>query len=107
MDKWKHYSRCELKSEDCFDCPYDDCIATIDDINRQDSEVKAQQRQARTDEIVRLWNEGAGLYKAEDIAKKYNMTVHGIMSLLRTQRKKGVYVWQSNRSKLQEERNRK
>jgi hypothetical protein len=104
---WKHYSRCSGTSEDCFNCPYPDCIATADDINRQDAEAKARQRQERTDEIVRLWNEGEGQYKIEDIAKRYDMTVHGIMTLLRTQRKKGVYVWQSNRSKLQEERNRK
>ena len=26
---------CELKEPDCFNCPYDDCIASTEDIKRQ------------------------------------------------------------------------
>lgn len=96
-----HYRRCQLGSKDCFDCPFEDCIATADDINRQDAEDTARRREERAKKVVKLWNEGQGRYTAEDIAKLYGMSPTGILSMLRTQEKKGVYVWRSERSRKQ------
>ena len=78
--------RCLQDEPDCEHCPYPDCIATFNDINRQNRVQKEKERIARNARIVELWE--GGMDKS-DIAELVGEPFSTVTGVIQTERKRG------------------
>ena len=66
--------RCELNVPDCFNCPYPECYASLEDINRQEAIKNKQleniELEKRNALIIELYNSG---YKNNEIVNHLRM----------------------------------
>lgn len=80
---------CLSDNPDCFNCPFPDCYATLDDINRQNACEDRKAMKARNKVIVEMWNSGVC---TNEIGKAYNLTQSAILKILKKERKNGTEV---------------
>ena len=80
---------CLSDNPDCFNCPYPDCYATLDDINRQNAYDDRKVKKERNKIIVQMWNSGISMV---DIGKAYNLTPSTIGYILKKERDNGTEV---------------
>lgn len=86
----KEGSRCKSNDPmDCFSCPYDDCIASGIDINRQNAAIAKKDREERDKRIVSMWNQG---YSIEHLCAEFNMGPSRMKHILYEARKREVNV---------------
>ena len=80
---------CLEDDPDCFNCPFPDCYATLQDINRQNAYEDNKAMKERNKAIVDLWNFGVSM---SDIGRVYHMTPASIGYILKKERESGEYV---------------
>lgn len=73
-------SRCLEYEPDCEHCKYHDCIATYDDVKRQEAYKNEKYYKKRNENIVNAFKGGATV---DGLAEKYDMSNSGILYILR------------------------
>ncbi len=71
---------CAADVPDCEHCPYPDCMATIQDINRQEAIKSKAWMEKRNKSIVDDFRCGATV---EGLSEKYGICKSGILHILR------------------------
>lgn len=88
----KEKSRCPFDDPNaCFTCPFDDCKATLKDMNRQYAAQKSIMLKRRNEEIVDAFNKGA---TPEGLGDRYGLEAVTIIGILN---KSGINVRSKNR----------
>ena len=82
----KKTEKCIENQPDCFNCPYDDCVATYKDIVRQDKYRDHKAVEERNEKVVSLWNEGM---TQALIAEKLALNATTVQSIISIERRKG------------------
>lgn len=77
MSKKKSY--CPYDDPDCFNCPFDDCKASLVDLNRQQAVQKKKELAERNRIIVDSFKKGASV---KGLADRYGITEHAIIVVL-------------------------
>ena len=79
--------RCVENEPDCFNCPYPECIATMDDINRQEAIRSKKEKQAivkaRNAAIIEAFKCGA---TTKELCKMFNLSAGVICEIVRPYR---------------------
>ena len=74
---------CHFDVPDCFSCPYPECYATLQDINRQEvirnKEMDKKRIEERNKKIIELHNQGI---RNKDIAIQLNVTKAVVQKVL-------------------------
>ena len=78
---------CNFDHPDCFNCPYDDCIATLKDIAKQSAAEVHDRNNERNDKIIELWNSGMD---QKYIAERMNLTRSTVSNVVVRARKNGL-----------------
>ena len=76
---------CEFINPDCMNCPYEDCIATTEDIFRQNSFRANAERAERNRKIVKMRMDG---YKMREIAERFKMNIQTVSTIVRIEGRK-------------------
>lgn len=79
-------SKCLSYEPDCENCPYQDCIASYDDVKRQLAYKNLEIMKKRNADIVYAYQHGATL---DGLSIKYDMSKSGLLYILR---KNGIKI---------------
>ena len=75
---------CPFKEPDCFNCPYEDCIATVKDINRQNRIQTEKEEYAarvlRNKDIIKAYEIGVSI---EALCSMYSLSISQIRSIIK------------------------
>lgn len=74
---------CKEDEPDCLNCPFPDCIATMEDINRQNRIQTEKERQEemrkRNEQILGLYKEG---FDVITIGERFNLTRNRVYHII-------------------------
>lgn len=76
----KEKSRCPYDEPDCFNCPFDDCKASLIDINRQQAVQTRKEKAKRDKEIISLYLQGTSM---SGLAERYLMDPANVRRILK------------------------
>lgn len=78
------YSKCVSNNPDCNNCPFPDCVATLQDINRQESWKKRREGEKLRKELyIKLVDARKSGMKYKQIKERYNVSYSTIKKALK------------------------
>ncbi len=78
--------RCNAMEPDCFNCPFEECVATMEDINRQEALKAKKERQKMIDErnskISEFFDYGIGI---KELSEMFSLSQGTIRTIIKSQ----------------------
>ena len=75
--------RCTELTPDCFNCPFEECIATMQDINRQEAFKAKEERQKmvekRNFDIIQAFQCGADI---KELSQMFNLSCGTVRAII-------------------------